>query len=61
MCHTAVTGNSGKSSWEGTPTPSEKRVWAKKLDPYDTDYTISVVSDGSDNKKSGCTVEVTEV
>lgn len=32
---------------EGTPSPSQKRVWAKKLDPYGDEYTVSVGSDGS--------------
>lgn len=48
----AVTGKSGKSSVEGTPTPSQKRVWAKKLDPYDTDYTVSIDSDQSSDSQS---------
>ncbi|KAL8798990.1 MAG: hypothetical protein Q9182_006235 [Xanthomendoza sp. 2 TL-2023] len=52
----AVTGRSAKSSGkssEVTPSPSEKRVWAKKLDPYDTDYTVSVDSDHSDSSFVG--------
>ncbi|KAL8673506.1 MAG: hypothetical protein Q9168_002063 [Polycauliona sp. 1 TL-2023] len=49
----AFSGKSGKSSVEDTPSPSENKVWAKKLDPYDTgdtDYTISMDSDQSDSK-----------
>ncbi|KAI4188584.1 MAG: hypothetical protein L6R41_002052 [Letrouitia leprolyta] len=42
-----ITGRSSKSSMEGTPSPSQKRVWAKKLDPYGDEYTVSVGSDGS--------------
>ncbi|KAL8808695.1 MAG: hypothetical protein Q9223_003855 [Gallowayella weberi] len=48
----AVTGRSGKFS-EVTPSPSEKRVWAKKQDPYDTDYTVSIDSDHSDTRSDG--------
>lgn len=52
---------SRKSSEDGFISgPSEKRIWAKKLDPYDIDYTSSVTSDRS-GKKSECSVETTEV
>ena len=46
-CHMTVTGKSQVSSGDESASPSEKKVWAKKLSPYDSDYTLSQGSERS--------------
>lgn len=48
-----VTGRTSKLNSGGYSGPSEKSAWVKKIDPYDTEYTVSVGSDGSESDSIG--------
>lgn len=46
-CVKTVTGKSQVSSGDESTSPSEKKIWEKKLSPYDSDYTFSQGSERS--------------
>lgn len=54
-CVKTVTGKSQVSTGDESASPSEKKVWAKKLSPYDSDYTLSQGS-GSERSVSASAV-----